>query len=111
MRKSMATNSPMDDPAPTRAPEPTVVAKPKDNAWAKLGKDKKKYPEIDNYIQTRIAFHQQYLPGGTAITELKKSERADAWSNAVTIIKELQDINSRIQNETRIATGTNRVQI
>ena len=98
----MRTNSVISDPEPlTPAP---VVQKDKDpepqNDFEKLA-NSSDYPQFKAYLQQRIKYFGQFTPDGTPVEKLTKTERINAWGNAVVVIRELELLERQLDNYKR----------
>lgn len=99
-------NTILSDPAPflppDAAPKPERV---KVSDWAKLGKSRK-YKQVDKYIEARKEFFRHFTPSGDSFSKLliEDKDAAVMWASiASEVIKELDDVQYRIQKETEAA--------
>lgn len=95
-------NTVLSDPTPflppTAAPKPE---RPKVSDWAKLGKSRK-YPGVNAYMEARKEFFRHFTPGGESFSKLliEDKDAAVMWASiASEVIKEIDDIQFRIQKE------------
>lgn len=101
-KNTMRTNSVISDPEPT---VPTPVVQPnKDpepqNDFDKLA-NSGDYPQVRDYLDQRIKYFGQFTPDGTPVEKLTKTERINAWGNAVVVIRELQLLQDQLKNYKR----------
>lgn len=95
MPKAMRTNSPISDAEPFSLPETKPTAEKPKTDWEKLGRSRV-YPHINEYLEQRKAYFQRYLPSGVPVDDLREEDRVANWGPAVTIIKEIEQIQQTI---------------
>lgn len=89
----MRTNSPMDDPAPFETPKfETLKDEPTEQESESF--DKKSLLE---YIQARLDYFENYLPGGEAVLNLSQEEKASHWEAAATIRTEFKALADQVK--------------
>lgn len=54
--------------------------------------EKPEWQKLKDYLESRIAFYQTYLPNGTPMEDIPMEEVAARWSSANTVIKEMKAI-------------------
>lgn len=98
------TNSPVPDSyAPYNSPEPVAMTPQdtrKEDQFAALGLDAKKYPEVAQYIQERQEYWRHYLPGNIPIEQVNFKnwhEFEIAQKTAANVISELEALISIIE--------------
>ena len=88
----MRTNSPMDDPVPFETPKfETLEDEPKQEPESF---DKKALLE---YINARLDYFENYLPGGEAVLNLSNEEKASHWEAAATIRTEFKALADQVK--------------
>lgn len=98
-------NSILNDPTPFSLPEieeQTVAEKVPESDWSKLGK-KRKWKQVDDYLEARKEYWRHFLPGGKELKEmaLENPERAGVWAAiASVIVDELDTFQFKVQTET-----------
>lgn len=89
----MRTNSPMDDPVPFETPKfETLEDEPMEGEPESF--DKKSLLE---YIQARLDYFENYLPGGEAVLNLSQEEKASHWEAAATIRTEFKALADQVR--------------
>jgi hypothetical protein len=98
----MRTNSVISDPEPL---VPTPVQKPDKNPEPQNDFDKlansSDYPQFRAYLEQRKKYFGQFTPDGTPVEKLTKTERINAWGNAVVVIRELEMLQNQLDNYKR----------
>lgn len=93
---SGAAFSPISDPEPLVAPKPQKKPKRQKTDYEKIHSDKN-YPQIWERLEARKEFYRRYLPDGTEVEKLPDEKAPQAWKNAVTLIKEIEDLQAIIE--------------
>ena len=97
------TNSPIDDSVPFNEPEFEQPEAVPANDFAKFAKNKKRYTELTDYLDSRKNFYKEYLPDGTAIAKLSDADAGAWWKCAATIIREMELLKRMIDENKKSA--------
>ena len=97
----MRTNSIMSDTQ--NDPILTVPAlsgqqkeKPKPTDYERIA-NSTDYPQFVHYLDSRIKYFQQFVPGGTPVEEIKAEELPYRWGQSTAIIKELEALKNTLE--------------
>lgn len=89
----MRTNSPMDDPAPFETPKfETLDDEPVAGEPESFNKK-----ALLEYINARLDYFENYLPGGEAVLTLSNEEKASHWEAAATIRTEFKALADQVK--------------
>jgi len=92
----------ISDPTPFLPPDATPKPEaPKASDWARLGRSRK-YKDVDNYYEARKEYWRHFTPDGEGFAALyiKDPDAAARFAViAASVIKEIDDVQFRIQRE------------
>lgn len=97
----MRTNSILSDPTNDQAlTVPALTGqqkeKPKPTDYERLASSDD-YPQFVHYLDSRIKYYQQFVPGGTPVEEVSAEELPYRWGQSTAAIKELEGLKNTLR--------------
>lgn len=65
------------------------------------------FMRIQEHFEAKIAFYQQFLPGGIPITAVTEEERGKYWAVADLLIKEFREVIDMYENAAEAVNDVN----